>query len=233
MDIVFLSNGEIGAEENYQHLLKVTQDLPNRVTRVDGVNGRVAAYHAAAAASNTPWLFTVFAKLKVSNKFDWNWQPDRLQESKSYVFHAKNPVNGLIYGHQSLICYNKKLVLDQHEYGIDFTLSMPHEVVPLLSGTANYNTDPYATWRTAFREVTKLRDQVVKNPADDISALRLETWLNKAEGEFSQWSIKGAVEAEEYYEEVEGNYEKLLLSFEWVWLKELFNAKHGSLQYFY
>jgi hypothetical protein len=63
--------------------------------------------------------------------------------------------------------------------------------------------------------------------------LRLETWLNKAEGEFSQWSIKGAVEAEEYYEEVEGNYEKLLLSFEWVWLKELFNAKHGSLQYFY
>jgi len=226
MDIVYLSNGEAGAEENWEHLLKITRGIKNRVVRVDGINGRVAAYHAAAEASETPWAFTVFAKLKVNPKFDWTWQPDRMQESKSYVFHAKNPVNGLIYGHQGLICYNKKLVLAQHECGIDFTLSMPHEVVPLVSGTANYNTDPYATWRAAFREVIKLKDQVIKNPTDDISAMRLDTWLNKAEGEFSQWSIMGAVDAEEYYEEVEGNYEKLLLSFEWVWLKEKFTQRY-------
>jgi PHD/YefM family antitoxin component YafN of YafNO toxin-antitoxin module len=103
LDIVFLSNGEKNAEENYKHLLAVTEGLKNRVVRVDGVNGRVEAYHAAVKASETPWAFTVFAKLKVSPKFDWGWQPDRLQIPKHYIFHAKNPVNGLEYGHQGMI----------------------------------------------------------------------------------------------------------------------------------
>ena len=53
LDIVFLSNGEPGADENYEHLLNVTKGLSNRIVRVDGVNGRVNAYHAAAEASET------------------------------------------------------------------------------------------------------------------------------------------------------------------------------------
>ena len=218
LDIVFLSNGEIGAEENWEHLLNVTQGLPNRVVRVDGVNGRAAAYHAAAEASNTPWMFTVFAKLKVSAKFDWNWQPDRMQVPKHYIFHAKNPVNGLTYGHQAMIAYNKKLTLANEGKGLDFTLDDEHETVPLVSGVAHYNTDEFSTWRTAFREVLKLK-------ADDSeeSRFRLDAWLNKAEGDFAQYSIKGAVDAEEYYDEVDGDFNLLKLSYEWEWLRNKFD----------
>ncbi len=217
LDIVFLSNGEACADEHYEHLLKVAEGLPNRIVRVDGVNGRAAAYHAAAEASNTPWMFTVFAKLKVSPKFDFNWQPDRMQVPKHYIFHAKNPVNGLVYGHQAMIAYNKKLTLANEGRGLDFTLDDEHEIVPLVSGTAHYNTDPFSTWRTAFREVLKLR-------ADDSeeSRVRLDAWLNKAEGEHSQYSIKGALDAEEYYEEVDGDFDKLKLSYEWNWLRKRF-----------
>ena len=217
MDIVFLSNGETGAEENWEHLQRVTKGLPNRVVRVDGVNGRVQAYHAAAEASNTPWAFTVFAKLKVSPKFDWNWQPDRMQQPKHYIFQAKNPVNGLIYGHQAMIAYNKKLTLENYGYGLDFTLDDEHASIELLSGTAMYNTDAFSTWRTAFREVIKLL-------CDDspISKERLEVWLNKADPDqpFFQDSIKGALDAEEYFQEVDGDFEKLRLSYEWEWLKQ-------------
>ena len=218
IDIVFLSNGEVGADDNYKHLLEVTQNLPNRVVRVDGINGRVAAYHAAAEASTTPWMFTVFAKLKVSPKFDWNWQPDRMQSSKHYIFHAKNPVNGLTYGHQAMIAYNKKLTLANKGLGLDFTLDDEHEVVPLISGTAHYNTDEFSTWRTAFREVIKL----MSDPSD-IAKDRLDVWLNKATGEYAQYSIKGALDAEEYYTEVKGDFEKIKLSYEWEWLRQKFN----------
>jgi hypothetical protein len=218
IDIVFLSNGEVGADDNYKHLLEVTQNLPNRVVRVDGINGRVAAYHAAAEASKTPWMFTVFAKLKVSPKFDWNWQPDRMQSSKHYIFHAKNPVNGLTYGHQAMIAYNKKLTLANEGLGLDFTLDDEHEVVPLISGTAHYNTDEFSTWRTAFREVIKL----MSDPSD-IAKDRLDVWLNKATGEYAQYSIKGALDAEEYYTEVNGDFEKIKLSYEWEWLRQKFN----------
>jgi hypothetical protein len=218
IDIVFLSNGETGADENYEHLLKVTENLPNRVVRVDGINGRVAAYHAAAEASNTPWFFTVFAKLKISPKFDFNWQPDRMQSPKHYIFHAKNPVNGLVYGHQAMIAYNKKLTLNNNGRGLDFTLDDEHEVVPLISGTAMYNTDEFSTWRTAFREVIKL-----KMDNTDIAKDRLDAWLNKAQGDFAQYSIKGAIDAEEYFDEVDGDFDMLKLSYEWDWLREKFN----------
>ena len=221
MDIVFLSNGESCAEENYQHLLKVTEGLPNRVVRVDGINGRVQAYHAVAEASETPWALTVFAKLKVSQKFDWNWQPDRLQMPKHYIFHAKNPVNGLTYGHQAMIAYNKKLTLANEGYGLDFTMDDPNEVVSIISGIATFNTDAYSTWRTAFRECIKL-----KMSGTTESKERLDMWLTVGMGKFNEYSMEGAQHAVEYYEEVSGDFNKLKLSYEWDWLKEKYKSKY-------
>jgi hypothetical protein len=221
LDIVFLSNGEKCAEENYQHLVKITKNLPNKVVRVDGVNGRVAAYHAAAQASNTPWMFTVFAKLKVNEQFDWNWQPDRLQIPKHYIFTAKNPVNGLTYGHQAMIAYNKKLTLNNKGMGLDFTLDDPHESVDMLSGVANFNTDPYAAWRTAFREVIKL-----KSDYSDMAAERLNIWTTVGEGMYAENCIQGAKDAVEYYNEVSGDIEELKKSYEWSWLQDYYRKKY-------
>ena len=223
LDIVFLSNGESGADENYEHLKKVTDGLENRLVRVDGVNGRVAAYHAAAAASETPWMFTVFAKLKVSNRFDWNWQPDRLQVPKHYIFHATNPVNNLVYGHQACIAYNKKLVLANTGHGLDFTMDDVNEVVEVNSGVANYNTDAWSTWRTAFRECIKL-----KAGTDDISKQRLNTWMSVATGEFSEWSIYGAKDAVEFYNDVDGDTAELLNSYDWAWLRDHFESLYPN-----
>jgi len=221
LDIVFLSNGEKCADENYEHLLAVTKGLKNRVVRVDGVNGRVDAYQAAVKASDTNWAFTVFAKLKVDAKFDWGWQPDRLQMPKHYIFHAKNPVNGLEYGHQGMIAYNKALTLNNFGDGLDFTLDDPHETVEILSGTATFNTDAYSTWRTAFREVIKL-----KSDYTDISQDRLKVWLTKAKGKFAQDCLRGANDAVEYYDSVSGDIDQLKLSYEWDWLKEYYNRKY-------
>ena len=226
LDIVFLSNGETGADENYEHLLKVTKGLKNRVVRVDGVNGRVAAYHAAAEASNTPWMFTVFAKLRVDNKFDWNWQPDRLQIPKHYIFNATNPVNGLVYGHQAMIAYNKQITLANSGRGLDFTLDDEHEVVDMNSGVAVYNTDEWSTWRTSFREALKLKATVVNNPNDTDSIERLLAWSTKGEGNFGEYSINGALDAIEYYDSVNGDIDKLKLSYDWPWLREFYNRKY-------
>jgi hypothetical protein len=217
LDIVFLSNDEPNADENYEHLLKLTKGLNNLVTRVSNVSGRVQAYHAAAKASTTPWMFTVFAKLMVSSKFDWNWQPDRLQSPKHYIFHAKNPVNGLVYGHQAIIAYNKKMTLENSGSGLDFTLDSPHEVVEVLSGIANYNVDAWSTWRTAFREAIKLRLD-----STEVGKNRLNIWLTNADGNFGEYSISGASDALAYYEEVSGNLAALKLSYEWAWLKTRF-----------
>jgi hypothetical protein len=132
LDIVFIENGEPNALDNLRALSLATASRDNRVVVSRGVAGRVAAYHAAAEMSTTPWFFAVFAKLRVNPDFDWSWQPDRLQEPKHYIFHAHNPIIGLTYGHQAMIAYNKKLVLANAGQGLDFTLDSAHEVVPDL-----------------------------------------------------------------------------------------------------
>ena len=214
LDIVFIDNGEPNAEENYTHLTWAAERANTvKIHRSTGVNGRVAAYRAAAELSTTPWFFAVFAKLEVSDGFNWAWQPDRLQEPKHYIFHAKNPVNGLIYGHMSTIAYNKQLVLANTAEGLDFTLDQAHEVVPVLSGTANYHTDMWTCWRTAFRECIKLKDSL----PDVENEYRLNQWLTKDNTE-EQWSIKGAEDAVAYYDAVEGNFAELKKSYDWAWL---------------
>jgi len=224
LDIIYISNGEPEAEQWYEHLVKV---CGRGVKRVKDINGRAAAYKAAAELSSTPWFFAVFAKLEVVPEFDWTWQPDWLQEPKHYIFHSRNPVNGLEYGHMGVIAYNKQLVLDTEEHGLDFTLSRAHAVVPAVSAIAHYNTTNELTWRTAFRECIKLKDNVVKTGSIE-SDYRLDTWLNKADGFCAGWSIKGARDAVEYYEQVAGDYTELMRSFEWVWLKDYYATKYSS-----
>jgi hypothetical protein len=218
LDVVFISNGERNAEFHYNHLAMCLQKQPNRLHRVDGINGRVAAYHAALEASTTPWALCVFAKLRVDVGFPWDWQPDRLQSAKHYIFNAKNPVNGLEYGHQAMIAYNKKLVLANTGTGLDFTLDQAHEVVPILSGTAYYDTTPWSAWRTAFREVIKLRASL----PDVESEYRLDRWLNFDNTNQhivnEEWSRCGAQDAIEYYDAVQGKFTELRKSYDWSWL---------------
>ena len=215
LDIVFIQNGEPNAAQNFKRLNLHAGAKENRLVAVNNINGRAAAYHAAAEASTTPWFFAVFAKLEIDIDFNWTWQPDRMQEAKHYIFHAKNPCNGLIYGHQAMIAYNRQLVLDNPGVGLDFTLDSPHEVVPILSGIAHYDTSPWSSWRTAFRECIKLKASL----PDVENEYRLNKWLDVNSDEADpQWSRLGAEDAVEYYKEVSGDFDQLKKSYEWEWL---------------
>lgn len=225
LDIVYISNGEPDSERWYNHLMTVAEaQIPHglqKIRRVQNVKGRIAAYHAAAQASETDWFFAVFAKLEVAGSFDFAWQPDYWQEPKHYIFHSRNCLNGLEYGHMGVIAYNKKLVLDTVESGLDFTLSQKHQVVPELSAVAYFNQDPWMTWRTAFREVLKLKLFMKTQPTLE-TEYRLDTWLTKATGDYAEWCLRGAADAVDYYNEVDGEYDKLMLSFDWPWLAQKF-----------
>jgi hypothetical protein len=223
LDIVYISNGEPEAERWYTHL---AQTCKREVKRVIDVDGRSAAYKAAAELSTTPWFFAVFAKLEVNPDFDWAWQPDWLQEPKHYIFNSRNPVNGLEYGHMGVIAYNKKLVLDTDNPGLDFTLSKAHAVVPVVSAVAHYNTTPELTWRTAFREVIKLKDDVAKTSSVE-STYRMDTWLTQADGDHAEFSLQGARDAIDYYNKVNGDYTELMRSFEWAWLREYYSSRYS------
>ena len=218
LDIIFFSNGEVCADSNYEHLLSITKDLPNKVIRIDKINGRIASQYAAANASATPWYFLVNAKLQVSENFDFTWQPNVYKSRRHYIFTATNPVNNLEYGHQAIVANNKKLTLSTVGRGLDFTMDSRTEVIEVNSGVALYNSSEWDTWRTSFRECVKLA-----YAKDTVSKDRLNTWLTVGSGEFAEYSMKGAKAAVEYYNSVDGELEKLKLTYDWDWIRNYYN----------
>ena len=243
LDIIYISNGEPDEKRWYDHLIHCTSDelryafdvtsrgntltASPRVKWVRGINGRTAAYQEAARRSQTPWFFMVWAKLEVNPAFDFNWRPDYWQAPKHYIFNSVNPVNGLEYGHQGMVAYNKQLVLETNDPGIDFTLSQAHEVVPLQSGIAHFNQNPWMSWRTAFREVLKLKLYLESNPTLETEH-RLNVWCTEAYGDYAEWCIRGAHDAVAYYNSVRGDYDQLMFSFEWAWLKDYYETLYKS-----
>lgn len=216
MDIIFLSYDEPNAEENWK---KLKARFP-RAKRSHGVKGRTLAYHTAAAMSETDYFFAVFPTIEIADDFDFEFQPDRLREACHYIFHCKNPVNGLEYGHRAVILYNKHLCLSTIHPRLDFTLSQPHTVVPELCGTSHFNTTPEISWRVAFREVLKLCEM---KPTVE-SHYRLKKWCELGKGPYASLVQKGALDAVKYYEENKHDKRALMLSYELDWLKERFNS---------
>ena len=216
MDIVFLSYDEPSAEAYW----KVLKEKYPRAKRLQGVKGRTQAYHAAAAMSETDYFFAVFPTIDLEDSFDFTFQPDRLKNACHYIFHAKNPVNGLEYGHRAVILYNKHLCLSTVHPNLDFTLSQPHTVVPQLCGTSHFNQTPEISWRVAFREVLKLCEM---KPTVE-SKHRLKKWCELGKGAYALLVQQGALDAVEYYKEVNGDTRALMLSYELEWLKNKFNS---------
>ncbi len=216
MDIVFLSYDEPSAEKYWQ----ILKEKYPRAKRIQGVKGRTQAYHAAAALSETDYFFAVFPTIELDDSFDFTFQPDRLREACHYIFHAKNPVTGLEYGHRAVILYNKHLCLSTIHPNLDFTLSQPHTVIPQLCGTSHFNQTPEISWRVAFREVLKLCEM---KPTVE-SRYRLKKWCELGVGEYASYVHRGALDAVEYYKETNGDKNALMLSYELEWLKEKFNS---------
>lgn len=216
MDIVFLSYDEPNADENWE---KLKAKHP-RAKRVHGVPARTLAYITAALKSETDYFFAVFPTIEIDDSFDFTFQPDRLKEPCHYIFHCKNPVNGLEYGHRAVILYNKQLCLDTKKPGLDFTLSQAHTVVPTLCGTTNFNVSPEISWRVAFREVIKLC--AMKQTVE--SRYRLKKWCELGKGPYAELVQRGALDAIDYYEKNKHDQDALSLSYELDWLKQKFNS---------
>ena len=126
-----------------------------------------------------------------------------------------------------VIAYNRQLVLENSGKGLDFTLSQAHEVVPIVGSIAHFNDSPTMAWRTAFREVVKLK-QFVEQSNDVEAEYRLKTWLTKADGLNAEYVLSGANEGAKFYDEVAGDPEQLQLSYEWSWLDQRFKTLNFS-----
>jgi hypothetical protein len=225
-DIAFISNGEPFEQTNFKilkdHLKK--NNLANRLYWIKGVDGRTKAYKKAAETSHTEYFYAVFAKSIVKDTFKFDYTVDRGLSKRHRIFHARLNELDLEYGTFNIDLYSKSLCLDTPENSIlDFTLSQPHEVVPIVASESLLAPDNYTAWKNAFREVSKLVLWQNNKPTVE-TRHRLKKWLETD----NEWLAKGSHDGKKFTEECKYDESKLLQTYNWDFCRERFKSLYPT-----
>ena len=230
LDVFMLTFGEPEAEDNFAHL----QTFAPHAKRIDGVEGLLNAHKACAEESDTKYFYVCDADAWIQPNFQFKFEPSNQKEAYPgvketecvFTYRSHNPVNDLIYGYGAVKLFPKKNLLDVKEFKVDMTTSIGAKFKPLfeISNVTAFNTDPFNTWRSAFRECTKLASGIVDHNKQTDDYYRLQVWCERGDNRrYGDYAILGAQQGRDFGEHYKGNVEALRKINDWNWLKETFN----------
>lgn len=227
-DVVFLSYREKEAEENYSKLLS---RVPN-AKRVHGVKGIFNAHKRASEVADTKMFYVLDADAILLDEFNFEYFPTVWDEDAVHVWKSKNPINGLIYGFGGLKLFPTQLLRDTKDWNIDFTTSISDKFkpMPVVANYTAFNTNPYDTWKSAFRECTKLSSGIIHNLKEDEDKERLDIWCTIADekAKYGKYSVAGANAGRKFGSENAEDPDKLGLINDYDWLRSEFGKEFGN-----
>jgi hypothetical protein len=139
-----------------------------------GVDGIYNAHQAASYIAKTDMFYVVDADSYILD-FDFKFTPNIFDRNCVHIFKARNPVNGLEYGNGAV------KILPKNSFngnpGIDVTTSLgPVKLIDQVISENRFNTTPFNSWRTGFREGAKLASGAITNQNTSESYHRLVVW---------------------------------------------------------
>jgi radical SAM protein with 4Fe4S-binding SPASM domain len=219
-EIFFISYHEPNANQNWKKL----KDRFPFAQRIHGVKGIHQAHIAAAKRSLTKLFYVVDGDAEIVDTFSFfDYEVPESETDVVCVWHSQNPVNGLIYGYGGVKLLPKDKVLNMSLNSLDMTLSLSDRFksIPIVSNITNFNTDPFNTWRSAFRECVKLASKPIDKNYDEETDSRLDTWCTQgADKPFGKFSLHGANLGKKYGLENIENLEALSKINDFDWLRE-------------
>lgn len=217
-DIVFISYFESNADENWH---KLKSRFP-RAMRVDKVKGIHQAHIEAAKLCSTEMFWVVDGDAQLVETFNFNYSDP--EKYTVYVWKSINPVNGLEYGYGGVKLLPTEMTLNMDLTKPDMTTSISNQFksVPEVSNITAFNTDPFNSWKSAFRECVKLASKVIDRQDDNETAIRLRRWCTVGS---DLDAIAGAIAGQEYGTKYKDNIEALRKINDFDWLQEQFDAR--------
>jgi hypothetical protein len=217
-DIVFISYAEPNADENYNALIK---KFP-RANRVHGINGIHQAHIAAAKLAKTELFYVVDGDAVIIDTFNFDYIVPQYEKGHVHVWRSVNPVNGLEYGYGGVKLLPRIKTLEMNVDTADMTTSISNnfKAMPTVSNITAFNTDPFNSWKSAFRECVKLSSKLIDRQEDNETQIRLDQWCSIGS---DLNAIAGATAGRKYGEIHRGNKEALKKINDFNWLREKFN----------
>lgn len=221
-DVVFISYYEPFADANYEKLIK---RFNKPVYRVNGVKGIHNAHIEAAKLVKTNMFWVVDADAEVLDTFKFDHQVATVDQDIVFVWRSRNPVNGLEYGNGGIKLLPTKLTLEMKKDSPDMTTSISgrFRAMPEISNITKFNTDPFNSWKSAFRECSKLASRIIAGQVDDETQHRLEVWCTETTDEYA---LDGAQAGKEYGLLNRNDKTALQKINDFAWLEERFNERH-------
>lgn len=220
-DIIFISNNEPNAEENWKKVINKFS-MAKKISNIKGIH---QAHQAAAKAAFTKMFWVVDGDATILDSFNFDYVVPEYDLDCVHIFHSKNPINDLVYGYGAVKLLPKKQTLNVDVTTLDMTTSINDKIkiIEQISNITNFNTDKFSTWRSAFREGVKLTLNVLNKKDNDESLKRLNSWCNFGHDRpFGKFSIKGATEGKNYALAYQNDADKLKLINNFDWLREKF-----------
>ena len=221
-DIIFISYQESNADTNFA---KLKARFP-RAQRVHGVKGIHQAHIAAAKKSFTKMFWVVDGDAEIVDTFNFDYVVPKEDLECVHVWRSINPVNGLEYGYGGVKLLPKMLTQNMDVTKTDMTTSISQwfKIMPEISNTTAFNTDPFNTWKSAFRECCKLASRTIDRQEDVETQQRLEAWCALDESvPYGFYSHLGALRGKYYGENNRDNLDSLKLINDFDWLESEFN----------
>ena len=217
LDIFFLSYTEPFADKHYELLL---EDFPH-AKRVHGIKGIYNGHKECARQAMTENFYVIDADAIREPTFDFSFEPEWHQQDHIFVWRAKNPINGLIYGNGGVKLFPTQIVREADDWLIDFTTSVAGKFVPKLeiSNINGFNYNAFGSYKSAFRECTKLASKIIHNQKDEETETRLHIWCTVgADKPYGKEAIQGAIEGKAWGLQYRDNPEMLdkVNDFEWL-----------------
>jgi len=223
-DIVFISYQEPNADEYYKYLI----DRFPRAKRIHGVKGIHQAHIEAAKLCSSDLFWIVDGDALIDSNFKFDYQVARWDRDMVHVWRSVNPINDLIYGYGGIKLFPTELTVNMDASKPDMTTSISNKFKAIneISNITAFNTDPFNTWKSAFRECVKLSSRVIDRQKDDETQTRLQTWCTTgADRPFGKYAIDGAKLGALFGARNKGNLEMLKNINNFDWLKEQFDAR--------
>ena len=219
-DIVFISYQEPNADENFAKL----QSRFPFVKRVHGVKGIHQAHIEGAKKCFTKMFWIVDGDAIVVDDFDFGHKVTEYDLDCVHVWRSQNPINDMVYGYGGVKLFPRQATIDMDLNKPDMTTSISNKFKAMndISNITAFNTGPFETWKSAFRECAKLSSKVIDRQKENETNERLKTWTTVGHDRpFGEYALAGATAGMEFGLSRRSDI-RLINDFDW--LKEQFNA---------
>ena len=215
-DIIFISYQEPNAETNW----KALKERFPMAKRVHGVKGIHQAHIQAANKSLTKMFYAVDGDAEILDDFNFDYKVSEWDLDCVHVWRSKNPINNLEYGYGGVKLLPKTLTqkVDVTVPDMTTSISKKFKPIPAVSNITRFDTDPFNTWKSAFRECVKLASKTIDRQEEGETNERLKTWTTVGhDRQYGKYALAGATAGMEFGL---SRGSDLRLINDWEWLHE-------------